>query len=135
MIDYIDTKDLHILKSDSMDTLKHIDMSKPLTREQFLLVGSSLAILNHGTGKHLDSRDDVYSNHELIRKIKLLLDLAEDFLTDYRLTNDRDYVQASYDLSTYVEKFVKIAEKYGYDVKCKRDWLIDLQERIAKLSQ
>ena len=133
---------LNNLKSDALETLGSIDTDK-LTKEQYILFGASIAILDHKPESiQADNESDVQTilesksesvTKDLIAGIKEELKDGEKWLEEFRLSGDRDYIQMSYDESTHAQKLIRIAQENNFEVGCEVNWLRDLQERISRL--
>ena len=130
MLEHITTEQLDALRANAIETLQAVNKDNP-SKEMFLLIGACMGVLNYGS-KTMGT-DDLYSQSELLNDIKNTLHWAEKRLETFRMTQDRDYIQMAYDLSSHVQKLNGIAQEYGYDVANYEAWSMDLGERIARL--
>ena len=132
MLEHITTEQLDVLRANAIETLQAVNKDNP-SKEMFILIGSCLAVLDYGKEAVWASMDEIYSNSSLISLIKEELMGSEKYLQWFRLTQDHDWVQSSYDNFTHAKKLIGIAQEHGYDVTNYEAWSMDLGERISRL--
>lgn len=132
MLEHITAEQLDKLRANATETLANLNKDNP-NKEMFLLIGSCLAVLEYSREALWVNMDEIYSNSSLVNQIKDKAMSSEKYLQWFRLTQDREWLQVSYDDLTHLQKLIRIAQEYGYDVASYEAWSIDLGNRISQL--
>ena len=103
MLEHITAEQLDALRANAIETLQAVNKDNP-SKEMFLLIGSCLAVLDYGKEAAWVDVDEIYSNSSLSSIIKEELVGAEKYLQWFRLAQDQDWVQSSYDNLTHGQK-------------------------------